>query len=178
MKENKPLVSVQELEALMGGWGESLGPASVDKFFPLRMYILLFFCLCAITVLLFFTDSVAADLSNSIEKANDFKAYIYFRGWFILVLTLVVFNAYRSGQYVAIIFGVILIIASMNFISDLFIVYADRLKNITPYFTLMLLGRLIALWFLFLGIKNVKRLPEKGQRFDILLPFRRIQRKA
>jgi len=61
----------------------------------------------------------------------------------------------------------------MNFISDLFMVYPSRLQNITPDFTLILLGRITLLWFLFLGVKNASRIPGKGSRFDVLLPFRR-----
>jgi hypothetical protein len=173
MKDNKPLLSMQELDALIAAWGDSSSPNSVDKFFPLRMIILLAVCIFAAIALLFFTDAIAARLTDSVEQINKYRAYIYFRGWFTLIITIIGASAYLTGRYAGITFGAIFVIATMNFISDLFTVYPEKLQNITPDFTLILLGRLIAIWFMFLAVKNVKRMPKHSQRLDFLLPFRR-----
>lgn len=172
MNKTKPLISAQELDALIGGWGYSSNPAMVDKFFPIRIVLLITLGTLASFSLLFFTDNIFQALHNNSE-ATYIKRYMYFRGWFMLIFLMIGFNAYRTGKYVAINFFIIFILAAMNFISDLFMVYPSRLQNITPDFTLILLGRITLLWFLFLGVKNASRIPEKGSRFDVLLPFRR-----
>jgi hypothetical protein len=41
MNKSKPLISAHELDALIGGWGYSSSPAMVDKFFPIRIVLLI-----------------------------------------------------------------------------------------------------------------------------------------
>lgn len=41
MNKTKPLISAQELDALIGGWGYPSSPAMVDKFFPIRIVLLI-----------------------------------------------------------------------------------------------------------------------------------------
>jgi hypothetical protein len=172
MEKNKPLVSAQELDALIAGWGDSANPVSVDKFFPIRIFILFAIIIFSAIALLFFTEKIVQIL-HSDSKVSYIKNYMYFRGWFLLMFLAVGINSYRTGKYVAINYLVLLILGSMSFVSDLFTVYPERLQNITPGFTLVLLVRIMLLWFLLLNIKNASRIPERKDRFDILLPFRR-----
>jgi hypothetical protein len=172
MDKNKPLVSAQELDALIAGWGDSTSPVSVDKFFPIRIFILFALSSFSAIALLFFTDNIVQILHSN-SQVSYIKNYMYFRGWFLLIFLAIGISSYRTGKYVAINYLILFILGSMSFISDLFTVYPERLQNITPGFTLVLLVRLVLLWFLFLNIKNASRIPEKRSRFDVLLPFRR-----
>ena len=173
MEKNKPLVSAKELDELIAGWGDSSNPISVDKFFPIRIFILFAITSFSAIALLFFTDNIVQIL-HSDSKVSYVKNYLYFRGWFLLIFLTIGISSYLSGKYVAINYLVLLILGSMSFISDLFTVYPERLQNITPGFTLILLVRVMLLWFLLLNIKNASRIPERKNRFDVLLPFRRV----
>jgi hypothetical protein len=62
---------------------------------------------------------------------------------------------------------------SVNFVFDLFNVYAEILANPTPKTTIALIARLLALWFVFLCVGNAGRLPAMKDRLNIMLPFKR-----
>ena len=79
MNKTKPLISAQELDALIGGWGYSSNPAMVDKFFPIRIVLLITLGTLASFSLLFFTDNIFQALHNNSE-ATYIKRYMYFRG--------------------------------------------------------------------------------------------------
>ena len=81
--------------------------------------------------------------------------------------------AYHKGWFLGLIFSAMLLVGSVNFVFDLFNVYAERLSQPTPRLTLMLLLRLMALWFLYLSVKNISRLPPGLDRFNLWLPFKR-----
>jgi hypothetical protein len=174
MDKNKPLVSAQELDSLIAGWGDSTNPVSVDKFFPIRIFILFAVISFSAIALLFFTDRIVQILHSN-SKVSYINNYLYFRGWDLLIFLTIGLYSYGTGKYVAINYLILLILGSMSFISDLFTVYPERLQNITPGFTLVLLVRVMLLWFLLLNIKNASRIPERKDRFDVLLPFRSVR---
>ena len=59
-------------------------------------------------------------------------------------------------------------------IFDMFNIYAEALSRPTPELTLMLFGRIIGLWFLFLCAKNASRLPvDVRDRLNLFLFLKR-----
>uniref|UniRef100_UPI0035AFC27B hypothetical protein n=1 Tax=Limnohabitans sp. TaxID=1907725 RepID=UPI0035AFC27B len=80
---------------------------------------------------------------------------------------------YFKNWYPAIVFSAIFLVGCVNFAFDLFNVYAEILAKPTPKTTLMLFLRIIALWFLFLSVRNASRLPDLKDRLNIFLPYKR-----
>ena len=99
--------------------------------------------------------------------------FLYFRGWFIAVIMMVGLYAYLANWYPAIVFGGLLLVTCVNFVFDLFNVYAEVIAHPTPRTTLMLILRLIALWFVYLNVKNSSRFPDTKDRMNVLLMFRK-----
>lgn len=169
---NQPLVTAAELEALMQDWGA--GPdKSIDRFFPLRFWYI--FCIAFFYAmwLLFATDSAVQRMTTDPSDSVRMGRFMYFRGWFILGVLGVGCYAYLKSSYPAIFFGSIFLVGSVNFVFDLFNIYAAALARPTPQVTLLLLARLIVLWFLFLSVKNAGRLPNLRDRFNPLLMFKK-----
>lgn len=174
MKEKKPLVSADELNALIAGWGES-PDKSVDRFFPLRFWFVVFVAGVFILRLLFTPAEMAANLYSEPAEVARLTNYLYFRGWFLLCALCVAIYAYIKNWYASLIFFCILIIGTANLISDIFSVYAEQLRTPTPAFTLQLLVRIFILWLVFSSVKNMSRLPERKDRINIFLPFKKIK---
>lgn len=169
---NKPLVSAAELEALIQDWG-ALAHPKVDRFFPLRFWFLLAIAALYAGWLLFAPDFLPRTLSKDPTEIARLGNFLYFRGWFLVLMITLGVYAYYKNWYLGLIFSAMLLVGSVNFVFDLFNVYAERLSQPTPRLTLMMLLRLTALWFLYLSVKNISRLPAGLDRFNLLLPFRR-----
>ena len=169
---NKPLVTAAELEALIQDWGAVPHPG-VDRFFPLRFWFLFGIAALYIGWLLFAPEFLASTLSKDPVEVARLSNFLYFRGWFLVVMITLGVYAYYKNWYLGLIFSAMLLVGSVNFVFDLFNVYAERLSQPTPRLTLMLLLRLTALWFLYLSVKNISRLPQGLDRFNLLLPLRR-----
>lgn len=172
MKDNKPLVSAAELDALIQGWG-STPNQSVDKFFPLRFWYLSVLTLSYCIWLLFWTDTAVQRMTNDPSEMVKMGRFLYFRGWFIALILIAGLYAYFKNWYPAIVFGILFVLACVNFLFDLFNVYVNVIAYPTPRTTLMLIVRLIGLWFVYLNIKNSGRLPEVRDRMNLFLPFKR-----
>ena len=166
------LVSVAELESLIQGWGAAPHAQAIDKFFPIRAWYLLLIVLAYGIVLLFYPGVVSGRLVTEPVEIHRISLFLYFRGWFLLLSLVVGFYAYFKNRYMGIVFSGLLLVGCVNFIFDLFNVYEEVLASPTPRMTLALIGRLVALWFLFLTVKNVSRVPNQKDRFNILLPFK------
>ena len=171
-KDEKPLVSIAELDALIGGWGSTAGQ-SVDKFYPLRFWYLLAIACGYAASLLFAPEFMAKTLSKEPVEIIRLSKFLYFRGWFLVVMIALGVYAYYKNWYLGIVFSIMLLLGGVNFVFDLFNVYAERLAQPTPRFTLMLLLRVAALWCVYMSIKNVSRIPAFEDRFNLLLPFKR-----
>ena len=171
--KEKPLVSAAELEALIQDWG-TVPNQSVDRFFPVRFWFLLAIAASYAFWLLFAPDAVARSLSSEPVEIARLSKFLYFRAWFLIFMLSLGLYAYLKNRYLGIIFSVILLIGRVNFVFDLFNVYAERLAQPTPRLTLLMLLRIVALWFVYLSVKNVSRLPPLKDRFNILLPFKRV----
>ncbi|MEN9624196.1 hypothetical protein [uncultured Limnohabitans sp.] len=170
--KNKPLVSAAELEALIQGWGYSPNQ-SVDKFFPIRFWYLFGITFGYGLLLLFNSSHVAQNLSAEPVEVLRISRFLYFRGWFLCAVLCIGTFAYLRNWYPAITFSGIFIVGCVNFVFDLFNVYAEVLANPTPKTTVALIARLLALWVVFLSVRNAGRQPDLKDRLNILLPFKR-----
>ena len=172
MKDNKPLVSADELDALIRDWGAQPNP-SVDKFFPLRFWFVVFIAGAYAVRLLFFPEVMATKLSSEAIEIARLSKFLYFRGWFLTFAIVLASYAYIKNWYLGIIFFCVLLIGTVNFVFDLFNVYAEQLSKLSPMLTVLLLMRLMVLWMVYMSVKNVSRMPEGRDRINILLPFKR-----
>jgi hypothetical protein len=100
--------------------------------------------------------------------------FLYFRGWFILIAIIVGLYSYINNWYLGITFLSMFLVGCVNFTFDLFNIYAEVLNNPSPRITAMFTLRIIGLWFIFLTFKNSSRIPELKDRFNPLLPFRKV----
>ncbi len=172
MKENKPLVSAAELDALIQGWG-AVADQPVDKFFPLRFWYLFIIAFSYCVWLLFWTDSAVQKMTSDPSEMLRMGRFLYFRGWFLLIVLSLGCYSYIKNWYPGIVFGSIFLMGCVNFIFDMFNVYAEVIANPTPRLTMMLIVRLVGLWFVYVTVKNSGRIPDLRDRFNILLPLKR-----
>jgi hypothetical protein len=168
LKSRAPLVSAAELDALLRGrHGDRT--RTVDVFLPLRLWILLIFVSIAAVRLLFFTEDVAALFAKNHDAAADLAPYLYFRGWYLVVVTLIGVWSYTRSWYTGLVFGGLLLSSSVNFLFDAFSVYSFILTHPTPGSTAMLLIRVL---LVILGVQCFRasgRLPEPKDRWNPLL---------
>lgn len=173
MPSRKPLVSAAELEALVQDWG-AVPDHSIDKFFPVRFWYLFLVTFFYCIYLLFWTDSVASRMTTDPSELVRMTRFLYFRGWFLLIVLAVGLYSYLKNWFPAIVFSTLFIMGCVNFVFDMFNVYYEIMSNPTPRVTLMLIIRLIGLWFVYLSVKNSSRLPDLRDRMNIMLPFKRL----
>jgi phosphoglycerol transferase MdoB-like AlkP superfamily enzyme len=172
-KDNKPLVSADELEALIQDWGAN-PHLSIDRFFPVRFWLLFTLVLSVSTWLLFKANALALTLTTDPEYIQRLSNFLYFRGWFMLTILVIGCYSYFRDWYVGIVFSALLLMGGVNLVFDLFTIYPERLEKPTPMFTVLLLVRISALWMLYVTVKNSSRLPPLRDRVNILLPFKRL----
>ncbi|MEK7344440.1 MAG: hypothetical protein AAB176_02000 [Pseudomonadota bacterium] len=173
MNENKPLVSAVELDALIQGWG-AFPNQSIDTYFPLRSWFILLLSGAYALRLLFFPEVVAANFSSEAIEIARLSKFLYFRGWFLISVIGLAAYAYFKDWYMGILFFCILLVGCVNFIFDLFNIYAEQLSKPTPLLTLVLLVRLFILWLLYINLKNTSRMPQGWDKINVLLPFKRL----
>lgn len=177
---NKPrenLVSAQELDALISNWGRdpTKGP---DLWSAWRFWYMVLVSSTYVFVLIFNPHRVAEGLSTDPAEVIRLTRFLYFRGWFLMCAVSLGFYAYLRGWYTAMVFAALALMGSVNLLFDLFTVYPEKLANPTASFNLLMLVRLTALLFLFIGVKNASRLPTGKDRINLLLPFKAGYREA
>lgn len=172
MKNSKSIVSADELEALLSGTGTERAQ-KVDVYFPLRMYFLVFVIGSWIIRLLFFTDGIAIQLTQSTESAVKLIPFLYFRGWFLVVILFIGIYSYHNNWYPALVGGGLFLSASVNFLFDTFTLYAEVLGISSVKVTLFLLLRFFAMYVVFLQFRNAGRLPLKQERWNLRLAWKK-----
>jgi hypothetical protein len=163
-----PLISSAEMQALMGLDRRGL----TDVFFPLRVWYLIGTCALYAIGLIFSSHHMAQLLATDHTLVDRLGLYLLFRGWFVVFATLLGLWAYARAWRIRPVFWGLFLLSLTNLISDLFIVYPERLANPTWGFAFLFSLRLLAIVALFYCAKNVHRLPAPGQRFNLLLPLR------
>jgi len=170
-KNNTPLISAAELEALMAGWSAKTN-REVDVYFPMRIWFLILICLTFATGLLLNSPHMSIFLTTDPDMAKRLIPFLYFRGWFVVVVLSIGLYCYLKNWYPALMFGAMTLIGCINLVSDMFIIYPERLANPTASFTFLLMFRLVGLVSLFLCAKNSGRMPDRPDRLNLLLPFK------
>ncbi len=172
MKEDKQLVTLQELNSLIGDLGKRY-PHQIDNFFPLRFWFLITVAFIYAFNLLLTPGEIASRLAVEPIEIARLTKYVYFRGWFIIVITVIASYTYLNDWYFNIVIFCMFMIASMNFIFDFFTVYYVQIGTPTNLLTAIIMVRLSVVLVIFVGIRNLSRIPEKKDRMNILLPFRK-----
>jgi hypothetical protein len=170
-KNNTPLVSAAELDALIAGWSTQSN-REVDVYFPLRAWFLILVCLTFATGLMLKSPQMSIFLTSDPEMAKRLMPFLYFRGWFVVGVLTIGLYAYLKNWYPSLMFSILTVIGCVNFVSDMFIIYPERLANPTASFTFLLMFRLLGLVFIFLCAKNSGRMPDPADRLNLLLPLK------
>ena len=166
-----PLVSAAELEALIANLGAH-SDAPTDNWTPWRFWYLGLLVAAYVVALLLAPQSLAQALSTDPLEVIRLERFLYFRGWFLLVVLGIGIYSYLRGWYTAIVFSAFLLLGLVNLLFDLFTVYPEKLANPTPTFTVLMALRLLAVWCVYLTVRNASRVPDVKDRANILLPFR------
>lgn len=119
------------------------------------------------------SPAIAASLSSHTATVEYLSGYLYFHGWLVLSILAVGLYIYVKDFYVGVFFSIFFLMGTINFITDLFTLYPERLANRPPMFTLNILLRLAVLWVIFIAITNLSRRPRPADRFNVFLPLRR-----
>lgn len=171
MTTDRRLSKATELEALISGLGAS-EDARTDTFYTWRLAYNFVVMLSAAIWLLFDSAEIAQKLTADPESLRRLQGFLYFRGWFLVMVLVVGCYAYFRHWYPAIVFSCAFLIGTVNLVFDLFTLYPESLADPTPILTLSLFIRFSLLWVIGLAVKNVSRIPEVKDRINLLLPFR------
>ena len=140
--------------------------------FPLRVWYLLIITALFATALLLSAPRLSVFLSQESAWVERLTRFLYFRGWFVVGATILGLWAYTTGWQLRRIFGLLTVIGAVNLVSDLFIVYPERLSQPTFGLAFQLVLRLLAIAALYACYRNAERVPERQDRFNLWLPFR------
>ena len=171
MKSPKSIITAKELDELIKDWGVS-SPDRIDKFFPVRFWALTAIVAIFAYRLLFDTENTARFLSSDPLEVKRLMSFLYFRGWFILVMTGIYLYSYLKSRYYGITSFAVLLLVIVNFAFDLVSVYHDLLDKPPRQLTLLIMIRLIAMFCLYLNLTHYQNLPAPRDRLNMLLPFR------
>jgi hypothetical protein len=172
MNKSNPLVSADELEALIQDWGSS-NTKGVDNFYPLRVLLITFLGLSHAVAMLFFPDELAKNLSANPLEIERIIKYIYFRGWFLFLAVSFGLYFYFKNYYFGVALCALLLTGFINLLSDLFNIYGEKLANPTPMFTLIISIRFFCYYLVFLCIRNISRIPSASDRWRISLAWKK-----
>jgi hypothetical protein len=167
----KSTISAAELDELIKNWGIS-SPERIDRFFPVRFWLLVVIVGVFLYRLLFDTDRTAHFLSTDPQEIQRLMSFLYFRGWFILVMSIIYAYSYLKSRYFGIISFAIIIIVMVNFSFDLFGIYHDLFDKPPRQLTLLILIRFVAMYCIYCNLSNYQNLPPSSDRLNIFLPFK------
>ncbi len=171
MDNKKPLVSTEELNALLGSWSERSSGNQVDKFFPLRFWFIAAFTVFGGMALLLNAEEIAMRLTSDENFSDRLRKMLYFRGWFVFTIILVGVYVYVRDKYIPLFSLIFLIVSISNLIFDMTVIFPDRFSEPTPFFTITLILRILAIWCVFLNFKNCFNIPKLQDRFNIRFTF-------
>jgi hypothetical protein len=171
MDDKKSLLSAEELNALIGSWGASTDEHRTDKMFPLRFWFLAVLTLLGGTTLLLNARDMAQTLTSDPNFIERLQNMLYFRGWFVCSMVAIGAFVYIKDKYIPLYSFGLLIISIVNFLFDMVLIFPERLSNPTTLFTINLMLRLIAIWCLYLNLRNCNNIPNMRDRFSIKFSF-------
>ena len=167
----KPLVTAQELEALLSK--PMADTHVVDPYFPLRLAILTFFSAIWFLRLTLFTSEVANDLFSNPAIRDYMMPALYFRAWILFVFISVGVWSYKNGKYPAILFGLLFVASLFNLMFDVTIFYAEKLAEQDFRITLVIMGRLLITYILYISMRRARRIPVGRDKWNVFLPFKK-----
>lgn len=166
-----PLITPEEWQALQPECPPSARD-DVDVWFPLRVWFLLIITSVFASALLLSAPRMSVFLAREPVLVEMLTRFLYFRGWFMVASTAIGVWAYINAWQLPRVFGLLTVISVVNLVSDFFIVYPERLMNPTVGFVVQLAVRFLAMAALYACYRNARQVPERQDRFNILLPFR------
>ena len=123
----RQLLSADELEALLARPAQT--DLSTDKFFPLRLWILVAASAFWFVRLSVFTSEVAADLFSNPAVREFMVPALYFRAWIVIVSITVILWTYKNTKFPVIAFGFIFVASIFNLFFDISIFYTEKLAH-------------------------------------------------
>ena len=170
----KSLVTANELEALLAKPSHTTG--GFDKYFPMRLAVLVFFSALWFIRLTVFTHQVAEDLFSNPAIREYMLPALYFRAWILFLFMAAGLWSYKNGKYPAIVFGLLFVMSLFNLTFDISIFYAEKLADQDLQVTLVLVGRIFISYILFLSMRRAYLIPKGRDKWNIFLPFKGPQR--
>lgn len=167
----KPHLTAAELEALLAT--PMKAGDSYDKYFPLRLWLIVllgFFWFVRLTV---FNNEVATSLFDDEAIRDYMRTALYYRAWLMFACIALGFFAYKSNTFPAISFLVMFLIGVTNLIADLSIFYKDKLANPDVALTVIILVRLFICYLLYKSIRNANQIPLGKDKWNPFLPFKK-----
>lgn len=167
----KPVVTALELDALLAN--PNPGGVKIDKYFPLRLWIVLLVSVTWFIRLTVFTNITATELFTNPAIRDYMMPALYFRAWVLFAFVSAGVWSYVNSKYHAITFALLLVASVFNLIFDISIFYAERLTVQDPQITLFILVRVILSYILYVSMRNSYRMPQGRDKWNILLPFKK-----
>ena len=115
MTTDRRLSKATELEALISGLGAS-EDARTDTFYTWRLAYNFVVMLSAAIWLLFDSAEIAQKLTADPESLRRLQGFLYFRGWFLVMVLVVGCYAYFRHWYPAIVFSCAFLIGTVNLV--------------------------------------------------------------
>ena len=166
----RQLLSADELEALLARPAQT--DLSTDKFFPLRLWILVAASAFWFVRLSVFTSEVAADLFSNPAVREFMVPALYFRAWIVIFSITVILWTYKNTKFPVIAFGFIFVASIFNLFFDISIFYTEKLAHQDTRTTLFIAIRIFFSYMLFVSMRNAQRIPKGNDKWNILLPFK------
>lgn len=168
---SKPVVTALELDALLAK--PNPGGLKVDKYFPMRLWIIVVVSALWFIRLTVFTNEAAKELFTNPAVRDYMMPALYFRAWVLFAFVAAGIWSYANSKYHAITFGLLLVASVFNLIFDLSIFYAERLTVQDPKTTVFILVRVILSYMLYASMRNSYRIPKGRDKWNIFLPFQK-----
>ena len=167
----RQLLSADELEALLARPAQT--DLSTDKFFPLRLWILVAASAFWFVRLSVFTSEVAADLFSNPAVREFMVPALYFRAWIVIFSITVILWTYKNTKFPAIAFGFIFVASIFNLFFDISIFYTEKLAHQDTRTTLFIAIPIFFSYMLFVSMRNAQRIPKGNDKWNLFLPFKK-----
>ena len=119
-------------------------------------------------------DLVAHNMAIDRIEVDRLDKFLYFRGWDVFFEFCIFLYTYIKEKYFGIVSLIIIISMLTDFISDLFNIYFSVIGHPSPLLTIIITIRLLAIYCVILNLKYSQNLPNKNDKFNILLSFKSV----
>ena len=168
----KQRVTNEELDALTSN-SVNYKYISIDKWAPLRFWIVLVVMAAFAIWLLTSPVEIAGTLTKIPTEENKLSAYLYFRGWFLVCSITLGAYAYIKNWHTGLVLGGLATLSVVNTMFDIFTIFPELLAKRSPFFTAIIVIRVAVILLVLSLVMNRHRLPEGRDRLNLLLPFKK-----